>query len=365
VIDCSHHTAVVPGGNPPPANANPPVDSGGGGNQKPPDGGDDNPPPGENGEKPNPPTGGDTGGGFMDVLDGANTSFFANAPGAPTVQNIVITININTDGAAPGVSPGQGTLPNGSHHESAANRPQFTGTHAHVRLAAYRLGSPSHAPADRFPSSRTLSRQFLESPTSAAGLTFSIASNGNLGSNALQFRVHDPSGKLKGNIALPEGVVLEPLKMGTPSPVGSAPGGSNISQPLTAYCLEMAKLPPQAGQLYRLAPPAVQQKYKPIHAVLQVGSKLAAAGKFHPDSDPAAYTDFIRQHALWAQLENWSEQKFTEVFLERTRKNAEHLNVKWTNEMNDALRAAAPGRWRDIAMVLDEAHKLSGRAGAP
>ena len=364
VIDCGHHMAVVPGGNPPTVNPNPPVATGGEGNENAnsPGGMDNNP----------NPAGGNTGGGFMGVLDEDeneleefNNSFFGNAPAAPTVQNIVITINVNFGGGATATTPGQGALQNGSRQITARDRQQAGQAHARFQPAAYHLGSPSRAPSRELPTFQLSSPQFLASLPSARDLTFSIASNGNLGSKALEFRVHDPSGKLKGNVRLPEGMVLEPLKMGTPNPASTAAGGSNVSQQLTAYCLEMAKLPPQAGQLYRLAPPAVQQKYQPIKAVLQAGSKLAAAGKFHPDSDPAAYADFIRQHALWAQLENWSEQKFTEVFVERTKKNAEHLNVTWTNEMEGALRAAAPGRWRDIAMVLDEAHKQRGATGAP
>jgi len=300
------------------------------------------------------------GSGGFDVL---NSLLFGKAPAAPAVQNIVITININPGGAAPATT--QGALQGGFQQNTARNQRPASQARGRLRLAAYRFGSPSRAPSYGVPAVPSLSPPFLASLPSAESPTFSIASNGNLGSNALEFRVHDPSGKLKGNISLPEGMVLEPLKPGTPNPVNNAAGGSNVSQQLTAYCLEMAKLPPEVGQLYRLAPPAVQQKYQPIRAVLQAGSKLAAAGKFHPDSDPAAYADFIRQHAVWAQLENWSEQKFAEVFLERTKKNAEHLNVKWTNEMTDALRAAAPGRWRDIAMVLEEAHKSSSTAGAP
>jgi len=363
VIDCSHHTAVVPDGNPPAANPNSPVDNGGGGNQKSPDGGDDNP----NGENPNPPAGGDTGGGFLGVLDEANSSFFGNAPGAPTVQNIVITININTGGAAPdATAPADNSsslqvlpqrIPTAHNYSNAHGRSRF-------KLVAYHSGSPSRAPSlERLFGDRNSSKFSLDL-ASAESLAFSIVASGNLGSKAIEFRVHDPSGKLKGNIALPEGLVLEPLKVGTRNPVNAANGKNILSQQLTAYCLDMAKLPPELGQLYRLAPRAVQEKYKPIKAILQAGAKLAAAGVIHPDSDPAAYADFIRQHALWAELEHWTEQKFTEVFLERTKKNAEHMNVKWTKEMEDTLRRAAPGRWRDIAMVLDEAHKLRGVAGA-
>lgn len=372
VIDCGHHATVVGDNNNGLApNPNPPVVTGVGGNANAnPPGGDDNPKPaaGE-GNNENPPPGGDTGeSSYFDPSDGfdeLNNSLFGNAAGAPTVQYIVLTINVNFAGTAPQASLGQGMWQGRSRPLTAMNRLRASRTHARFQLAAYRLGSPARAPSGELHSSDRDAFSLLASLPSTKGLTFSIASNGNLGSNALVFRVHDPSGRLKGNVRLPEGMVLEPLKMGTRNPVSPAGGGSSVAQPLTAYCLEMAKLPPEAGQLYRLAPQAVQQKYKPIRGVLRAGSKLAAVGKFHPDSDPSAYADFIRQHALWAQLENWTEQKFTEVFLERTRKNAEHLNVKWTNEMTDALRAAAPGRWRDIAMVLDEAHKLSGAAEAP
>src|SRR5262249_3080256 len=207
VIDCSHHTAVVPDGNPPAANPNSPVDNGGGGNQKSPDGGDDNP----NGENPNPPAGGDTGGGFLGVLDEANSSFFGNAPGAPTVQNIVITININTGGAAPdATAPADNSsslqvlpqrIPTAHNYSNAHGRSRF-------KLVAYHSGSPSRAPSlERLFGDRNSSKFSLDL-ASAESLAFSIVASGNLGSKAIEFRVHDPSGKLKGNIALPEGLVL-------------------------------------------------------------------------------------------------------------------------------------------------------------
>lgn len=366
VIDCGHHTAVVPGGNPPAANPNPPIVAGGGNaNPNPPGGEDSNPPGGEN---ENPP-GGNTGGDFMDVLGGLeefNSSYFGNSPAAPTVQNIVITININTGGATPSTdapASTSGSLRVSPQRIATAHNQSTARARGRFKLVTYHSGSPSRAPSLEQLLSDRSSSKFSSALPSAESLAFSIVASGNLGTNALEFRVHDPTGRLKGNIALPQGMVLEPLKVGARNPVNAVSGKNILSKQLTAYCLDMAKLPPEPGQLYRLAPAAVQQKYKPIRAVLQAGSQLAAAGKFHSDSDPAAYADFIRQHALWAQLENWTEQKFTQVFLERTMKNAEHLNVRWTKEMTDALQAAAPGRWRDITMVLDEAHKLRGTTG--
>jgi hypothetical protein len=181
--------------------------------------------------------------------------------------------------------------------------------------------------------------------------------------------VQDPSGKVK-KIAVPEGTVLEPVKPGSAQPVSRGSGGGThlLTKQLTAYCLEFTKLPPDEGMLYRIAPQPTQDRYKPILSVLHAGRMLAASGKLHPDSDPAEYADAIRQYALWSRLENWGEQEFTNEFLEHTKKNAQSMQVKWTKQMEQAILSLAPGRWRDISMVLDSAQKLSGGtgpAGAP
>jgi len=304
--------------------------------------------------------------GGLPGLNALNSALFGNSPGAPAVQNIVITVNVNATSESPAAAAAINSSLLHGVPRRISSRGSQTAPHARARfkLAAYHFGSPSRAPSLDRRTTDPSSSKFSSALPPAEGLAFSIVSTGTLGTNALEFRVHDPSGKLKGNIALPEGIVLEPLKPGTQNPVDTV-GRNTLAQQLTAYCLDMAKLPPEPGQLYRLAPPAVQQKYLPIKAVLEAGSKLAAAGQFHPDSEPKAYADFVRQQALWAELEKWTEQKFTEVFLERTKKNAEHMNVKWTKEMEKTLLAAAPGRWRDIAMVLDEAYKLGASRRAP
>ena len=137
---------------------------------------------------------------------------------------------------------------------------------------------------------------------------------------------------------------------------------------LRAYCVDYAKAPPEPDGVFRVAAPEIQDKYKPIRTVMQAGRELATAGKFHPDSDPAAYADSIRQYSLWTKLEHWDEQKFGEVFLEKTKENTVAAKVKWTKQMDQAVRALIPGRWRDISMVIEEAQKLSSAAasaGAP
>jgi len=168
----------------------------------------------------------------------------------------------------------------------------------------------------------------------------------------------DKTGRIK-RLAMPEGVVLEPMKRPEGKPMVAKAAQDLLTKQLTAFCLERGKLPPDAGMLYRIAPQAVQDRYKFIRPVLQAGRELAAAGKFHPDSDPGEYANDIRQYSLWAKLENWDEQQFTEKFLEHTKKNADAKQVKWTKQLEQAVLALAPGRWRDVSMVLQEAQRLS------
>jgi hypothetical protein len=295
----------------------------------------------------------------LGALTALSSNLFGSAPVAPTVQYIIIAITINI-GAAGSATTAESRRPPVNTHDGS----QFP-IHRAARIGGTLQNVAFHPREDFALSARggtsgpEVSSGSSGGTSTEGGMTFSLAASGTLGSGALEFRVVDPSGRVK-NIAIPEGVVLEPLRPGVIRPAG----GNAVSRQLTAYCLEIAKLPPEPNQLYRIAPQALQDKFKPLKSVLEAGSKLAAAGQFHPDSDPAAYTDFIRQNALWAKMENWGEQKFAEVFVERTKKNAEHMKMNWTKEMEQALKNAAPGRWQDIAMVLDEAQKLSGGTGA-
>ncbi len=191
----------------------------------------------------------------------------------------------------------------------------------------------------------------------ARNLEISLVSNGNSSGEAFQLQVRDPSGRTR-RVALPEGIVLEPTKPGSAKPAAARGSSGVITQQLGAFCLQFLKLPPAAGMIYRVADQALQEKYKPLRAVLEAGRKLGASGRLHPDSNPKAYIDSIRQYALWAKQENWDMQKFGEMFVGRTKKNAQALKVKWTKEMENALWSAVPGRWRDITAVLAEAERM-------
>ena len=207
---------------------------------------------------------------------------------------------------------------------------------------------------------RSASSSFGPSPTEKNGRKYSLVANGTSSGEGLELQVLDPSGKLK-KVAMPEGVALEPLERSSRRPVAeNAPKGANVvTKPVTIYCAEFSKAPPEPGMQYRIAPQAIQQTYAPAKPVLRAGRELAAAGKLHPDSDPKAYVDSIRQYALWTRLEGWDQKRFGDMFVERTKKNAEALHVKWTPQMENALRGAVPGRWNDISQVLQRADQIS------
>ena len=149
--------------------------------------------------------------------------------------------------------------------------------------------------------------------------SFNLVANGKSSGEAFEFQVIDPTGKLK-EIRVPDGLILEPIERDAMKPVTAEPGQKMSSHKLSAFCVDFAKEPPEQNGLFRVALPEVQEKYKPVRAVIRAGRELAEAGKFHPDSEPKAYMDSIRQYALWTKLEGWNQQQFADHFVERTGK---------------------------------------------
>lgn len=121
---------------------------------------------------------------------------------------------------------------------------------------------------------------------------------------------------------------------------------------LAAYCLEFLKAPPSPNQILRLAPPAVQQKFEPMSKVLRSAYRVQKAGLLNPDSNPAAYTDSIKQWAVWAVEQKLSAKSFTDAFIGHTRKNVEAAGQQWPKQAEDTLRKVSPNRWRDITTIL-------------
>jgi hypothetical protein len=248
--------------------------------------------------------------------------------------------------------------PTGSSKNVSSNRSPT----ARFELAAYhvRAGAKDFQPSEP----RNLLARDAWQDASPDEIRYSLVANGNSSGEAFELQVFDPSGRLT-NVELPEGLVVEPLQPGSAKPVAeTAKGAKLLTKTLTAYCANYAKLPPKPGMLYRIAPQSVQDQFAPMRYVLQAGREAEAAGKFHPDSDAAAYNDSIRQYALWTKKENWDEQKFGEVFLEKTKENALTAKVQWTPELEQAVRALIPGRWRDISIVLEDAKRLSATSAS-
>lgn len=189
--------------------------------------------------------------------------------------------------------------------------------------------------------------------------SISIVSNGASLGEALELQVLDPSGAVK-KVAMPEGIALEPLKKKSPRPPGTPAKNLHVEK-LGAFCLQYLKLPPAPGTLYKIGSQALQQKYAPVRNVLQAARQLQTASKLHPDSSPAGYFNSIKQYALWTTLEKWDQKKFGEVLLDKTKQSAAAAKANWTPQMENALTAAIPGRWRDITAIVEQARHIAPR----
>jgi len=325
-----------------------------------PSGGAVQPTPDSNNLIPNAP-----GAGGAGALNSSGSQNFLLATATNTASiGIAVTLNQYiavslpaSAGPSPSEYPTQPTTRVTRPNSKPRIRGEANGNDVFVRPVVFR----TRAPFQPFSVYALLDALAEEEPQAGAfgKIVYSIVANGNSSGQALELQVFDPSGSLQ-EADLPEGIVLEPVKIGSAKPVSeSKPGANLLRKSLVAYCVEYMKLPPDPGMLYRIAPQAVQDKFNGIRSVLQAGRELAAAGKFHPDSDVPSYMDSIRQYALWTKIEGWDQQKFGEVFLEKTKENAAAAKVKWTKQMEQALNGLVPGRWRDISMVLEEAGKLS------
>jgi hypothetical protein len=240
------------------------------------------------------------------------------------------------------------------------NQPPREQTDGQLQLTSFHTPSPSSEFAGSAARARQNRDQFQQ--TAPSSFTYSIVSNGKSTGEAFQLQLLDTTGKVK-SVRMRSGTVLEAIKKGVTQPVTENAGGKVVTQPLNGFCLQFGKQPPAQGTLYRMADESVQQKYSPMRFIARASEQMGQNKAFHPDSDPKAYTDAILQYALWSELEGWNQEKFTQHFVERTKENADALHVKWTNEMENALRAAAPGRWKDISEMLQEAQVLEKDSG--
>ena len=190
-----------------------------------------------------------------------------------------------------------------------------------------------------------------------AGIQIAIVSLGKSSGDGFQVQVVNDS---PVTVTIDEGtVVLEPVK-GVAAPL-PASAGHAVTGMLEAYCLEFQRPVPSPGMHYRPAPPAVQDAFERLSPLLEAGRSRRDGGRFNPDSNPKSYGEFIVQYSLWTALEGWDEREFTDVFLKKTKENLEGAGRRWDGSVEKLLRAAAPGRWRDIAATLEEANRTNAR----
>lgn len=187
-------------------------------------------------------------------------------------------------------------------------------------------------------------------------LVVSIVATGNTSGEAFQLQVVNRSG-VKRKLFAPDGLALQPLKEGLKNPLQSVAGNLVRKHPILGYCLEFLKLPPKPGTLYRIADQAVQERFKPVARILNATRELARTGGLHPDTDIGAYLTSIKQYAIWTKLEGWNEPKFGQAFLAKTKQNVQALGRPWTKQVEETIKKAIPGRWRDITAVLQAASR--------
>jgi hypothetical protein len=169
-------------------------------------------------------------------------------------------------------------------------------------------------------------------------------------------------------VRLSGAIVLEPIAKASQAAVQrnlqrtARPGAATAR--VDAYCLEFLRQPPSAGTLFRIAPPEIQKKFAPMRNVLNAARRLHDAGLLTPDGDPEAYYHAITNWAIWTKTEQFTLDSFGKAFIEHTKKNVQAAGRPWTQQLEQALHAVVPGRWRDITRVLADAETGIGGAHA-
>lgn len=131
-------------------------------------------------------------------------------------------------------------------------------------------------------------------------------------------------------------------------------GKNVLSMKVEGYCLELLKIPPVAGQVFRVAAAPLQKKYEPVRRILAASRRLYRSGDLNPDIDAKQYFQSIRQWAIWTEEQHFDRESFLDAFIENTRKNMIAAGRKWNPRFATELRRALSGRWSDIQRILRE-----------
>jgi hypothetical protein len=132
---------------------------------------------------------------------------------------------------------------------------------------------------------------------------------------------------------------------------------------LHAYCVEAGKAASPKGTVFIMGGSAARRRFAPIQGLLRIADRAVARGMLRPQGEPFAYGRFIAQYAVWTKLENWTERRFIEEMVARSRQSVQERHGTWTTETEQTLRALAPGRWRDVRTVIAAAGSTRGQEG--
>lgn len=195
----------------------------------------------------------------------------------------------------------------------------------------------------------------LDAAVAPSRVGVAVVATGESSGDALVVQVSGPlSGG--GRVLASDGLVLEATTQTVAMPKGSP---STITSALEGFCAEFTKLPPPPGTVYKVAAAKQQQRLKPMRHIMRAANQLAAAGKLHPDSSPAAYATSIKQYAVWTRIEKWNRDAFFKNFLERTKKNALAVKQPWSDAVEAQVKKLLPNRWDDIQAVLKASDALA------
>jgi hypothetical protein len=160
-----------------------------------------------------------------------------------------------------------------------------------------------------------------------------------------------------------ESVVLEPVAGVTAAMIDAelakVPSSARATATIDAYCREFLKSPPTAGMMFQLARAATEEGLAPILRIFEATKALRDAGKLRPPagdpSDAAEYFHAVRQWAIWTHEQGFDEAAFSRAFVDHARKNIVAGGDRWSRELQQALEAITPGRWKDVQAVLRQA----------
>jgi hypothetical protein len=125
-----------------------------------------------------------------------------------------------------------------------------------------------------------------------------------------------------------------------------------VTAKINGYCLEMLKLPPAAGTIFKIASPQLQQRFAPMRKIMDASRRVQRLGQLRPDSNPDGYFNAIRQWSMWTVQEKLNEKTFSNAFVEHTKKLVTGQKQAWTKDAEETIKKAAPNRWNDIQKVL-------------